>query len=143
MPSTDRHLLCAQQHLSAAEAIRGIPERSWALVSYFYTALHVVHAALPGVPNILISRQHPESHTDRTQGAEGTNWVLYRDPNCNVIYQPYTSLYNASIDVRYKGGVIASDVLRHHRTELRAVARWACGILHLDVQDCSCWLSLI
>jgi hypothetical protein len=92
----------------------------WAAVGLFYSALHVVHAALDGETSLPKDERHPRKHSgpkNAKVGGRGTN-QLVRD-----VYKPahfaYRSLMEASHRTRYDMKALTSPhkrLLTDHKT---------------------------
>lgn len=116
-------------------------EYAWAAVAYFYAGMQLVHAILPTMNTLTVAQQHPESHRDYTSGAEGTNVVVRK--HLAELDNAYRSLYDVSLDVRYRGARLKQAVAQHHRDDdLAAIGDHACRALHPE-QLCDCWLRKI
>lgn len=112
------HLEQAQSHLRSAEAILNAGEGGWAVTAAFYSAFHVMRAAILEDPiwdrgpvaltniNPMLGAdcQFAEHHqgnpkTNRSPGVREVVGYLY--PQCR---DRYLLLHGASITVRYKEG---------------------------------------
>lgn len=140
MPPSQDHLLWAQAHYDAGQSLVEARQYPWAVVAFYYSALHMLHAGLPVLPDLSPAQQHPESHTGITYGSEGTNHVVRR--YLRQLDTPYRSLYDAGLAVRYRGDQPDKAVaLEHRRKDVRPIAEWLCPLVHND--DGDCWLTRI
>jgi hypothetical protein len=131
-PSSD-HLAWAETAFSEATSLEKTARYRWAAVAYFYSALHMVHFALPTMDTVPDSEQHPDVHS----GPYGTLSVVRK--HAGDLYKPYNSLFSTSIDVRYYGCDVAPSVAQAHRhTDIPLIGEWACTMAHGS--SCSCWL---
>lgn len=121
--SVPEHCARALHHGHVGRALVSTGEPQWGAVCYFYAAYHLVRAALTSDPIFhdptRLSRVHPEltpsdqlvgRHKGRRQSANGREWGV--NELVALLYprfmQPYERLHQASIDVRYYGGLRAS-----------------------------------
>lgn len=116
------HWARAEHHFSfAVDTNKQMPQYAdWAAVGLFYSALHVVHAALDGETSLPKDERHPRKHSgpkNAKVGGRGTN-QLVRD-----VYKPahfaYRSLMEASHRTRYDMKALTSPhkrLLTDHKT---------------------------
>ncbi len=140
MIDPEQHLVLAAKHLDAGDQLSVRGYHAWAVVAIFYLAMHMVHAGLPFVDGLTTAQQYPESHSGRIRGQEGTTVVVTKF--VPSIGKAYRSLFDASVDVRYKAEWPHREVASNHRhADLPVVARWACRQVHGEDHDC--WLLKI
>ena len=139
--STQDALAEAEVIFQEGEHCYRVGEYRWACVAYFYSAMNMIQAALPTIPTLTVAQQHPESHAGTAFGAEGTNVIVRK--YIPSVKQPYASLFNQSVAIRYHGQKISLAVADHHRNnDLPPIARWTCLQAH-GVADCDCWMRAV
>lgn len=114
------HLGRARHHETVGDALAGAANEEWAAVCYFYSAYHLLRHALLADPVFgdppRLRTIHPDlfpgarditRHHGRNRPGEPRQWgmneliqVLYP-----VVAPTYERLHQASIAVRYKGGI--------------------------------------
>ena len=88
MPTVQQHITWAERNERFAESISILPVRypDWEITSLFYSALHYVDAYLP------TRSQSPKSHKRRLDAIAAVS----------SLKEDYSSLYERSIDARYR-----------------------------------------
>jgi len=117
------HCQRATHHAHVGRALAATGEEQWAAVCFFYAAYHLVKAALTSdsvfADPTRLSRLNPEltpadqavsRHKGRRQSANGREWGV--NELVALLYpgfaRAYERLHQASIDVRYYGGLRAT-----------------------------------
>ena len=97
------HLKRAAHHVDVAEHLAKTPDFiDWAVVALFYSAMHQVHSALSGDPDLSKDERHPRKHASPfpvEEGGRGTNQLVAA--TMPAINKAYRSLYEASRRTRY------------------------------------------
>jgi hypothetical protein len=97
------HLARAQHHLDAHDHLRtksAFPD--WAAVALFYSALHLVDAALAGETALVKDERHPRKHSaPGTPGNNGRGRNQLVAAVFSVISADYRSLFEMSHRTRY------------------------------------------
>jgi len=133
VPTAKEHETYARQHFDEAEKMKQTQKLRWGTVAYFYSAMHMVQAALPSVPGLTTAQQSPEAH----KGPDGTSTIVLR--HITHLYPFYDSLFSSSYKVRYRGGAIANaEIERHRHIDLPPIGQWVCAQTH--PADCDCWM---
>lgn len=124
LPSADKHLKRAHQHLGVAKHMACDPlTLSWASVVLFYAARDLAHAVFDQDRNLQAAMRHPESHTNQDLAKPGTNVVIKR--HFRRIEGPYMDLYGSGLGVRYNGERITEKLWRELEEDFREVCDWA------------------
>lgn len=118
--SIDTHVRRASVHCDAGDRLAASGEHEWAVVSYFYSAYHLIRASLINDPifddptalsrvrtDLTPADRFTSAHHANKRSPNGRAWgvnelvqVLYRSQTHN-----YERLHQGSIDVRYGSGL--------------------------------------
>ena len=102
MPTLQQHLAWAEKNERFAESISALPVRypDWEITSLFYSALHYVDAYLA------TRSESPKSHKRRLDAIAAVS----------SLKEDYSSLYERSIDARYRMVTFSTETADSVRT---------------------------